>query len=74
MFYFNGGLNPEENVLNQAADQIPCMLADGIYPVFFIWDTNGTRSYAEQAFHVRDGVLLREQRTVTGALPSISLA
>lgn len=67
VFYFNGGLNQEEHVIDQAANQIPCMLADGIFPVFFIWDTNGIRSYFEQAFYVRDGQLERERQNLTGA-------
>jgi hypothetical protein len=55
MFYFNGGLNSEATVTEQAVKQVPCMLADGVYPVFMVWDTAALDSYAQQTFHVRDG-------------------
>ena len=55
MFYFNGGLNKEQTVIEQASRQVPCILADGMYPVFFVWDTNGVNSYIEQTFRVRNG-------------------
>ena len=55
LFYFNGGLNSQAQVEQQARRQVPCMLADGYYPVFFIWDTEGLASYWEQVSSVWDG-------------------
>lgn len=57
LFYFNGGLNSQASVEEQAADQVPCMIADGYYPVFFVWDTDGVKSYLEQVTRVWDGQL-----------------
>lgn len=68
MLYFNGGLNAREDVLRQAARQVPCILSDGYYPVFMVWDTAGPRSYAEQAFWVRDGQVAKERRLASGSL------
>ena len=55
LFYFNGGLNSQAAVEAQAARQIPCMLADGFYPVFFVWDTSGLDSYLQQVGSIWDG-------------------
>jgi hypothetical protein len=55
LFYFNGGLNSQALVEEQAARQVPCMLADGYYPVFFVWDTDGLDSYWEQVWAIWDG-------------------
>jgi pimeloyl-ACP methyl ester carboxylesterase len=55
LFYFNGGLNSQAQVEQQARRQVPCMLADGYYPVFFVWDTEGLASYWEQVSSVWDG-------------------
>lgn len=57
LFYFNGGLNSQGDVEHQAKQQIPCMINDGYYPVFFIWDTNGLATYKEQITRVYDGHL-----------------
>ena len=64
LFYFNGGLNSQALVEQQARRQVPCMIADGYYPVFFIWDTDGLGSYWEQvssvwAGHVDDFLAVR---------------
>lgn len=67
-FYFNGGLNARETVLQQAARQVPCMLSDDIYPVFMVWDTQLWRSYGEQVFSLRDGQLSNRRHYGTGAL------
>jgi pimeloyl-ACP methyl ester carboxylesterase len=64
LFYFNGGLNAQEDVELQAARQIPCMLADGFYPVFFVWDTNYVRTYIEQISAVSDGQIDRSGWTM----------
>ena len=55
LFYFNGGLNSQALVEEQAARQVPCMIADGYYPIFFVWDTDGLKSYWEQVSSVWDG-------------------
>jgi pimeloyl-ACP methyl ester carboxylesterase len=55
LFYFNGGLNSQRDVEGQAEKQIPCIMADGYYPVFFAWDTEFFRSYAEQVTYIWDG-------------------
>ena len=60
LFYFNGGLNAQAEVEDQAERQIPCMLADGYYPVFFVWDTDALPSYGEQITRVYDGQLQDE--------------
>ncbi len=62
LFYFNGGLNAQEDVEAQAARQIPCMLADGFYPIFFVWDTAYLRTYLEQVAAVTDGQIERSPR------------
>jgi hypothetical protein len=59
LFYFNGGLNSQASVEEQAARQVPCMIADGYYPVFFVWDTEGVDSYVEQVTSVWDGQIDR---------------
>lgn len=60
LFYFNGGLNAQAEVEDQAERQIPCMLADGYYPIFFVWDTDALPSYQEQITRVYDGQLRSE--------------
>ncbi len=55
LFYFNGGLNSQADVEAQAESQVPCMMADGYYPVFFVWDTGFFNSYGEQVTHVWNG-------------------
>ena len=55
LFYFNGGLNSQALVEQQARRQVPCMMADGYYPVFFVWDTDGLASYREQVSSVWAG-------------------
>lgn len=55
LFYFNGGLNSQEFVESEAAKQIPLMLRDGYYPIFFIWDTEPFESYFEQIRFIHDG-------------------
>jgi pimeloyl-ACP methyl ester carboxylesterase len=55
LFYFNGGLNSQAQIEQQAARQVPCMLADGYYPVFFAWDTEALSSYWEQVSSIWDG-------------------
>jgi pimeloyl-ACP methyl ester carboxylesterase len=55
LFYFNGGLNSQAQIEQQAARQVPCMLADGYYPVFFAWDTEAFGSYWEQVSSIWDG-------------------
>lgn len=67
VFYFNGGLNSQAGVEAQAARQIPCMLADGIYPVFFVWDTAGADSYLQQVSSIRDGQFDRSFTTRAAA-------
>ena len=67
LIYLNGGLNSQEVVERQAARQIPCMLADGFYPVFFVWDTNGYRSYKEQVLYIHEG-----QRSTRGSARFLS--
>ena len=56
LFYFNGGLNPENGVREQAAKQVPRMLEDGYFPVFMIWPTGPFDTYLEQILKVRNGV------------------
>lgn len=68
MFYFNGGLNPEQAVIRQAVDQVPCILADGIYPVYFVWDTSAVPSYLEQIFYLRDGQQTYRPQYGTGGI------
>ena len=63
LFYFNGGLNSQALVEEQAARQVPCMIADGYYPVFFVWDTDGLKSYWEQVSSVWDGQVDRSFST-----------
>lgn len=60
LFYFNGGLNFQADVEAQAERQIPCMMADGYYPVFFVWDTGHIPSYWEQIWNVYDGQVRHE--------------
>ena len=55
LFYFNGGLNSQAAVEEQARRQIPCMLNDGYYPMFFVWDTSGFDTYKEQVTRIYDG-------------------
>lgn len=57
LFYFNGGLNSQFDMEQQAEKQIPCMMADGYYPVFFVWDTGFFNSYKEQVTRISDGFL-----------------
>jgi hypothetical protein len=63
LFYFNGGLNSQAAVEQQARRQVPCMIADGYYPVFFVWDTEGVASYWEQVSSVWDGQVDRSFAT-----------
>ncbi len=63
LFYFNGGLNSQAKVEQQAVRQVPCMLADGYYPVFFVWDTAGLDSYWEQVSSIWDGQVDRSFAT-----------
>ena len=63
LFYFNGGLNSQALVEQQARRQVPCMIADGYYPVFFVWDTDGLGSYWEQVSAVWDGQVDRSFAT-----------
>lgn len=53
--YLNGGLNGECFVRKQAAEQVPLMLQDGIFPVFLAWSTGAFETYFEQIAHVRRG-------------------
>jgi len=57
LIYVNGGLNPLGDVRDQAANQIPCMLRDGFFPVFLIWQTGAFETYFEQISKVRNGRL-----------------
>ena len=66
LFYFNGGLNSQALVEQQAARQVPCMLADGYYPVFFVWDTDGLGSYWEQVSSIWDGQVDHSSRPGRG--------
>lgn len=63
LFYFNGGLNSQAAVEAQARRQVPCMLADGLYPVFFVWDTAGASSYLQQVSSIWDGQFDRSLAT-----------
>ena len=75
LFYFNGGLNSQAQIEQQAARQIPCMLADGYYPVFFAWDTEASGSYREQVSSIWDGqvdrTLITRARTPLTVLGNI---
>lgn len=63
LFYFNGGLNSQAVVEEQAARQVPCLIADGYYPVFFVWDTDGVSTYWEQVTSVWDGQIYHDAVT-----------
>ncbi len=39
MFYAHGGLVDEVSGLNQALEQIPWWKANGVYPIYFVWQT-----------------------------------
>lgn len=39
MFFAHGGLNGEKGAVEAALGRIPWWLSNGIYPVFFIWET-----------------------------------
>ena len=39
LFYAHGGLVSEKNALLAASKQLPFWRANGVYPVFFIWET-----------------------------------
>jgi hypothetical protein len=39
LFYAHGGLVDEDPALRQALDQIDWWLANGVYPIFFVWET-----------------------------------
>ena len=64
LLYFNGGLNSESSVVVQAARQVPCMLNDGVYPIFMVWNTDFFSSYWEQASKIYNG-----QRFTGGWVP-----
>ncbi len=57
LIYVNGGLNPLDAVRDQAANQIPCMIRDGYFPVFLIWQTGAFETYFEQILQIRNGEL-----------------
>ena len=39
MFWAHGGLVPERTGLAAAAHHVPWWLANGVYPVYFVWET-----------------------------------
>lgn len=39
LFWAHGGLVDENSGITEAARQIPWWLANGVYPIFFIWET-----------------------------------
>ena len=48
LIYVHGGLTPEKIILEQAAEQIPLMKSEGIFPIFLIWQTGPFETYGEQ--------------------------
>jgi hypothetical protein len=57
LIYVNGGLNSLRTVRKQAANQLPCMIRDGYFPVFLVWQTGAFDTYFEQITRVRNGEL-----------------
>lgn len=66
LIYVHGGLTPESKILDQAAEQIPLMKREGIFPIFLIWQTGPFETYGEQVGLVRNGLL---QKNVQGTAP-----
>lgn len=67
LIYVNGGMNPQNEVMEQAAHQIPCMKRAGYFPIFMIWRTGGLETYGEQVASVRNGELQENPITYSTA-------
>ncbi len=65
LIYLNGGLTSIDAARKQAANQIPCMEADGYFPAFLIWRTEPLLTYGEQIAKVRNGKINRNIQPTT---------
>lgn len=54
VFYAHGGLVSEENALHHALEQIPWWKQNGVYPIFFIWETGLWETVLQMAGIVRE--------------------
>lgn len=54
VFYAHGGLVSEQNALVQALHQIPWWKQNGIYPIYFIWETGFWETVLQLAGIVRE--------------------
>lgn len=55
MFYFNGGLNGQDDVLTTALDSFHRAEADHVFPVYMVWPTGARSTYLEDVGRVRNG-------------------
>ncbi len=65
LLFINGGMNTVSTGLERAAEQAPCMLKAGYFPIFLIWHTGLFDSYWEQVARVRNGHLYAGVRATT---------
>lgn len=54
VFYAHGGLVSEENALRHALEQIPWWKQNGVYPIFFIWETGLWETVLQMAGIIRE--------------------
>ncbi len=56
VFYIHGGMNNVKGAGEKACELAHAMLADGIYPICIVWNSNLFDTYGEHLFSVRDGL------------------
>ncbi|MDQ3621069.1 MAG: hypothetical protein M3463_01055, partial [Verrucomicrobiota bacterium] len=56
VFYIHGGLNNVKGAGEKACELAHAMLADRIYPICIVWNSNLFDNYGEHLFSVRDGL------------------
>jgi len=56
VFYVHGGMNNVKGAGEKACELTHAMLADGIYPICIVWNSNLFDTYGEHLLSVRDGL------------------
>ena len=68
LIFINGGLSTHKNLRKQACHQVPAMLDDGYFPLYFSWETGFIESYKEQILYVSQGEKRSSVRPINAPL------
>jgi len=68
VFYIHGGMNNVRGAGQKACELVHAMLADGIYPICIVWNSNLIDTYGEHLYAIRDG--LRDDKWGLATLPA----